>query len=404
MFRRLKEIPKWVYVVIVLIVIIVFVGGYFFFRHFMSTDGLFLKKDLTCAFREKIVVSDFIASLDGELLNDYQIDTNEIGVKTIEIKYRNCYGFTVKVYVNIEILDVTSPTVVVSNPYTVEVGNEIDFEEVVFCADDYDDDISCDIVGEYNLSQVGNYELKVVARDKSNNETQQEFTLRVVSRSYQNESDNGSNKKDYTKFLDVYQKYKNEETMIGLDLSKWQGEVDFAKIKDQGVSFVMLKIGGQTEIDGEYIVDPRFYENMEKALANDIEVGVYFYSYARSVKEARKQVKWIVQSLKDYDITLPIAFDWENWNRYTKFHISFHTLNQVADAFLEEVEQYGYEGLLYSSKYYLENIWYQENYDVWLAYYTKDNDYEGKYQMWQLCSDGKIEGIDGDVDIDILYR
>ena len=77
----------------------------------------------------------------------------------------------------------------------------------------------------------------------------------------------------------------------------------------------------------------------------------------------------------------------------------------MATAFLEEVERNGYVGMLYSSKYYLENIWYREEYDnIWLAYYTKNNDYDGKYLLWQVCNDGKIDGIDGYVDIDILYQ
>jgi len=409
MMERLKRFPIWGYIIIIICFIAIIIGSYFLLLELKNTDGILLKEDLTCNFRENIKVSEFILDLDGELLDDFVIDTNEVGINNIEIKYRNEYGFVVKVEEEIEVIDITAPVVSVANPYTVEVGKDISFEEVIFCADDYDDDISCDVIGEYNLEQVGNYDLKIVATDKSGNETVKEFVLKVINKPSSSDKGTGNGNvnggiSSYTSFSEMYQKYKSDDTELGLDLSKWQGEVDFKKIKEQGVSFVMLKIGGQTKIDGEYIVDPRFYENIEKAIENDIDVGVYFYSYARSEVDARKQVKWIIKTLGDYDINMPIAFDWENWKKYTTFHIGFHTLNKVAKAFLDEVEKEGYEGLLYSSKYYLENVWYAEEYPVWLAYYTSNNLYGGDYQMWQLCSDGKIDGINGYVDIDVLYR
>ena len=145
-------------------------------------------------------------------------------------------------------------------------------------------------------------------------------------------------------------------------------------------------------------------EGIKKALDNGILVGVYFYSYAKTEKEARNQARWIVKKLQNYDVTLPIAFDWENWSSYNSFNISFHSLNKVAKAFVSEVEKYNYDGILYSSKFYLENIWYQEEYTKWLAYYTSNNDYKEKYLLWQLCDDGKIDGIDGYVDIDVMYK
>jgi len=75
----------------------------------------------------------------------------------------------------------------------------------------------------------------------------------------------------------------------------------------------------------------------------------------------------------------------------------------MAEAFLEEIENAGYKGMLYSSKTYLENIWLETPYDIWLAHYTPKTNYQGNYKMWQLCNNGKIDGIEGNVDIDILY-
>ena len=76
----------------------------------------------------------------------------------------------------------------------------------------------------------------------------------------------------------------------------------------------------------------------------------------------------------------------------------------MAEEFLNTVKKSGYDGMLYSSKSYLESIWLETDYDKWLAHYTKQTDYDGKYKMWQLCSNGKVDGIDGNVDIDIMYE
>ena len=76
----------------------------------------------------------------------------------------------------------------------------------------------------------------------------------------------------------------------------------------------------------------------------------------------------------------------------------------MAESFLETIEDAGYEGMLYSSKSYLENIWLPTKYDIWLAHYTIQTNYQGKYKLWQLCENGKIDGIDGAVDINVMYE
>ena len=134
-----------------------------------------------------------------------------------------------------------------------------------------------------------------------------------------------------------------------------------------------------------------------------IELGVYFYSYAKSEEDARAQAKWIVKKLNGQKLELPIAFDWENWSSFNKYNVSFKHLNDIAYAFIDEVEKNDYEGMLYSSAYYLKNIW--KDYDkVWLAYYTDNNDFSKPFNIWQLSSKGKVNGISGSVDIDVLYK
>lgn len=388
-----------VYFIVILLSLLITLGTITYLR-LTTTEGIIFNDNLKVEFMRDVYVSNFIENIDGKLISDYKVDTNEVGKKDIVITFKNMYGFIVSKNLTIEVIDVTSPTVIVSSPYQVVRGSNIKLEEEIFCADDYDDYIDCNINGEYDLNTLGKYNLEIVATDKSGNITNKKFILDVIEKSI-NSNNNSSIR--YTDFNSIYNKYKSDKTRIGLDISKWQGEVDYAKLKNQGVEFVMLKLGGQIEIGGEFIVDPKFYDNIEGAISNDIDVGVYFYSYAKSSEEAIKQADFIDSKLDKYNINMPIVFDWENWNDYTKFHISFNTLNNVASSFINRVEELGYKGVLYSSKYYLENIWYSNNYTNWLAYYNSEfNDYKD-YYMWQMCSNGKIDGINGYVDIDIMY-
>lgn len=135
-----------------------------------------------------------------------------------------------------------------------------------------------------------------------------------------------------------------------------------------------------------------------------IPVGIYYYSYAGNEKEAREEAKWVIEQIKDYKIELPVVFDWEEWNNFNFYRVSFYELTNIAISFLEEIENAGYQGMLYSSKNYLENVWYKTKYDIWLAHYTSKTNYEGKYQYWQMTSSGKVDGIKGPVDVDIFYQ
>jgi len=274
---------KVVYLLVILVAALITLGTLLYLR-FTTTEGVVLKDDLAFDFREEVYVSDIVSYIDGSLVDDYKLDTSEVGFKDVVVTFKNKYGFIVGKSVSIEIRDVTSPVIMVNNPYVVYVGSDIKLEDSIFCADDYDDNVKCDIIGEYDLNKRGSYELEMVARDYSGNVTSKKFTLKVL------EKKNSVREKDsvekYTSFKSVYNKYKNNNTLVGLDISKWQGDVDYSKLKSQGVSFVMLKIGGQTEIGGEFVVDPKFYNNIEAALDNDIKVGVYFI---RMLEVVRRQ-------------------------------------------------------------------------------------------------------------------
>lgn len=166
----------------------------------------------------------------------------------------------------------------------------------------------------------------------------------------------------------------------------------------------MIRIGRTKGTNKEYFIDKNFIRNIEEANKYNIDTGIYFYSYSNSNESAIKDAKWVLKQIKDYQVTLPIAYDWEEWSSFNNYHLSFFGLTSMAESFLDTIENAGYDGMLYSSKSYLENIWFPTKYDVWVAHYTDSADYTGKYKMWQLCDNGRVDGIEGNVDIDIIYK
>ena len=347
----------------------------------------------------EVYVMDLISSINGKIIDNYKIDTTKLGIKDVTFSFINEENIKVPYTFKINVVDVTPPVIWLNDTYSVKVGYSKKLEDVIMCGDDYDDTPTCYIEGEYDFNKVGKYPLVYNAVDASGNKTEKEFTLNVYKNS---NSTSSSTKKVY--FKDVVKEHKTENTQIGLDVSKWQGKIDYEKVKDAGVEFVFIKLGGSNGIEGDYYLDPMFKDNIEGFTKVGIPVGVYFYSYANSVLKAKQDAEWVVEQLKSYKIDLPIAYDWENWSSYNKFKMSFNTLTRSAEAFIDTVESKGYEGILYSSKNYLEKIWLKGDYPVWLAHYTSKTNYQGNYDFWQMTSSGVINGItENTVDINIRY-
>lgn len=347
----------------------------------------------------EVYVMDLISSINGKIIDNYKIDTTKLGIKDVTFSFINEENIKVPYTFKINVVDVTPPVIWLNDTYSVKVGYSKKLEDVIMCGDDYDDTPTCYIEGEYDFNKVGKYSLVYNAVDASGNKTEKEFTLNV----YKNSNSTSSTTKK-VHFNDVVKEHKNEFTQIGLDVSKWQGKIDYEKVKDAGVEFVFIKLGGSNGIEGDYYLDPNFKENIESFTKVGIPVGVYFYSYANSVLKAKQDAEWVVEQLKSYKIDLPIAYDWENWSSYNKFKMSFNTLTRSAETFIDTVESKGYQGILYSSKNYLEKIWLKGDYPVWLAHYTSKTNYQGDYDFWQMTSSGVINGItENTVDINIRY-
>ncbi len=368
-----------------------------------ATINVNLKEDLTTPFMEIRKVSDYIETINGEIIDDYEIDTSKIGEQEIKFEYINDEeNIKVPYSYKINIKDTTPPVIWLNDNYYVTTDYNGSLLEDIVCADNYDDNPKCEIIGEYNTKKVGNYNLVFQASDASGNVSTKEFTLQV-SKPKENQSNNNTTP-TYTYFSDVIANHKTDNTKIGIDVSSWQGDINFQAVKDAGVEFVFIRVGSTRGIGGEYFVDKKFIRNIEGFNEVGIPVGIYFYTYANSRESAINDAKWVLEQIKDYKIDLPIAYDWESWSFYNEFHQSFYSTTQNAKAFLDTINEVGYEGLLYSSKRYLEQVWYDTGYETWLAHYTKQTSYQGSYRYWQMCSNGKVNGINGNVDINIMYE
>lgn len=330
---------------------------------------------------------------------DVVLDTDNIGDKIYNLKFKidkKNYLYHIKYSVK----DLSKPKILSSTDRYVQVGKDVYLCDYIMYGDLYDNEPVCRVEGEYDLNKVGNYKIKYIVSDSANNETYFYTTLHV----YEPSNERNESKKTTTYFSDIVSKHKNDKTKIGIDVSRWQGDIDYKKVKEAGAEFVIMRIGVESKQGEEIGMDSKYKQNIKKAREAGLEVGVYLYSIALTKDVARSHAEWVIKALDGEKLDLPIVFDWENFNKWNEYKLSFHDINSIADTFIETVKKAGYEGMLYSSKFYLENIWINKNdYPVWLAHYTDETSYKGKYKIWQMCNDGVIDGINGDVDIDIMY-
>lgn len=202
------------------------------------------------------------------------------------------------------------------------------------------------------------------------------------------------------------EKYETNETSLGIDVSTWQGDIDWKKVKRSGINFAMIRCGFRGMDSGKITMDSYFFKNIKGAIANNINVGVYFFSMAKNKNEAIEEAKWVVDLIKDYDISYPVAIDTEIFNKYRLKGIDYSTLTNNAIAFSDYVKSKGYTPMIYSYarafNQYFDTAKFN-NYRIWLAQYNDEATYKGRYYMWQYTSDGSVPGIKGRVDMNVSY-
>ncbi len=220
---------------------------------------------------------------------------------------------------------------------------------------------------------------------------------------------------------DIISKYEsNGEVAVGIDVSAWQKNIDWAQVSASGVKYAMIRCGYRGYApEGNIVQDAYFKKNVEGALNNGIYVGIYFYSTAINEAEALQEAQTVVEWIKGYDIKYPVAYDFEDFGikeakrtdgstlPYRTNGLSTEQLNKNAHVFLDYINANGYIGCLYGSSNPLSTVWKMEefsNFSTWVAHYKISKPtYTGNYQMWQCTSSGTVPGISGNVDIDLDY-
>lgn len=187
----------------------------------------------------------------------------------------------------------------------------------------------------------------------------------------------------------------------GIDVSQWQGNVDWSAVKNSGVEFAIIKAGHGMYASQE---DPKFDYNVQQAQANGIECGAYWYSYATTVEGAIAEAEACYSVIKDYDFTYPVYFDIED---PSQTHLSAVQISAMTEAFCSTLAAKGYRVGIYSYSSFLNTYIYEsvrEKYDIWVAHFgVSAPSYYNTYGMWQYSSTGRVNGIYGDVDLDVSY-
>ena len=326
------------------------------------------------------------------------IETTELGTKSIIYKTKENNNIITN-NLKINIVDTTKPVLEVSSTYYTEIGKKFDLKNKLFFGDNYDRNLKLEIIGNYDINKIGTYPITLKVTDSSGNYIEKE--TKIVVRNKQNITPTIPS---YYKFDDFKKEYKNNNTMVGIDVSVWQGDINFKKVKEAGAEFVMIRIGFGHDSKNNIVIDSKFKNNIKSAKEEGLLVGIYFYSYAKTIDEAKKQASWIIQELNGINLDLPITFDWESWTYFDDYQLNFLDINNIAKAFMDECIKAGYDSMLYSSLNYLNKVWNLKEYKTWLAHYTKKTTYENDYLIWQNSSTGSINGINGAVDLDVLYK
>ena len=286
---------------------------------------------------------------------------------------------------------------------SIQVDTEFDINRYVGFIDDCDSDVDIRIEGEVDTSTPGSYPITMTLTDDANNTKTGSMTVKVYRPSGGGGGGGGGEDTHTTlAYSDFMARYPGDDIAYGIDVSRYQGDIDFNRVKAAGCEFVYLR--AMIYNNGELGEDRKFEEYYVDAKAAGLKIGVYYYSTDCNLEELHEHCNELLKVLADKEIDLPVAFDWESWSHFQKYKMSIVDINNLFYEFAGIMTENGYGTILYASKYYLEIIWEPADYDVWLAHYVKETSYEGDYTMWQTGSIGRIDGCSEDVDTDILFK
>lgn len=207
-------------------------------------------------------------------------------------------------------------------------------------------------------------------------------------------------------FAGDYLTCNTEWYLLGIDVSKYQGRIDWQQVKDAGMSFAMIRVGfrgyGQA---GNMVADDMAQINYRGAKDAGLKVGAYFFSQATTPEEAVEEAKMALELTKDWDMELPIVFDWEYIGDYARTaDVSDRMLTDCAIAFCEEIKAAGRKPMIYVAPWFgkliLEDL---TEYPQWLALYTGKMNYRYHFDMWQYTCTATVPGVNGDTDVNVFF-
>lgn len=196
-------------------------------------------------------------------------------------------------------------------------------------------------------------------------------------------------------------------SVLGIDVSFWQGDIDWPKVKQAGVEFAMIRAGARGTETGDLFEDDYAQVNYAGASAAGIQVGAYFFSQAITPEEAVAEANYLLEIIKDWNVEMPLVYDWEFVSADARTaNMDPRTLTDCAKAFCETVKNAGYTPMIYFNTNQSFDMLYLaelKDYRFWLAQYDTVLRYPYKIDMWQYSETGTVPGIQGNVDIDLYF-
>ena len=195
----------------------------------------------------------------------------------------------------------------------------------------------------------------------------------------------------------------------GIDISVFQGDIDWEKVKNDGIDFVILRAGFRGYSQGGLNEDANFKKNCENALSAGLNVGVYFFSQAIRPEEAEAEADYLLNLIRDYDITYPVAYDWEtiDYDTARTDGLDNETITECAVRFCDKISTAGYTPVIYfnrSQGYFSYDLSLIKDYHFWLAEYDTAPSFIYDYKIWQYSKTGSVDGISGEVDMNIFIQ
>lgn len=204
-----------------------------------------------------------------------------------------------------------------------------------------------------------------------------------------------------------YLRCLTQPSVLGIDVSVHQKDIDWKQVKAAGVEFVMLRVAYRGSIEGALSADERAQEYYTGAKAAGLKVGAYIFTQSISAEEGVEDARYTMDIIKDWQLDMPLVYDWEIVeDHYRNGQLDPRTVTDTMKAFCQTVEDAGYDAMVYfnptqvAQNFYLEEL---TNYGLWLAHYTDQLDFPYQVDMWQYTCTGSVPGIAGNVDIDLYF-